>query len=132
MAHRYLGSRPAISFPLLILRAPWGGALFVFAGKVVQKLIQFSTDGTRFVFGPLADSDSLGKAFGPDHSLIFAILVTGTVIIVSALSSLFYHWGFCSALCAPPRGLCARPCARAAAKRFPPPPIFSWGRPRRR
>jgi CNT family concentrative nucleoside transporter len=35
----------------------------------------------------------LGKAFGPEHSLVFAILVTGTVVIVSALSSLFYHWG---------------------------------------
>ena len=78
---------------LLILKTPWGGALFVFAGKVVQKLIQFSTEGTKFVFGPLADSDLLGKTFGPEHGLIFAILVTGTVVIVSALSSLFYHWG---------------------------------------
>jgi concentrative nucleoside transporter, CNT family len=78
---------------LLILKTPWGGKLFEFAGKVVQKLIQFSTDGTKFVFGPLADSDVLGKTFGPEHSLIFAILVTGTVVIVAALSSLFYHWG---------------------------------------
>src|SRR6202789_1354156 len=78
---------------LLILKTPWGAALFEFAGKVVQKLIQFSTDGTKFVFGPLADSDLLGKTFGPEHGLIFAILGTGTVVIVSALSSLFYHWG---------------------------------------
>jgi CNT family concentrative nucleoside transporter len=78
---------------LLILKTPWGAKLFEFAGKVVQKLIQFSTDGTKFVFGPLADSDLLGKAFGPEHSLVFAILVTGTVVIVSSLSSLFYHWG---------------------------------------
>jgi len=78
---------------LLILKTPWGGKLFEFAGKVVQKLIQFSTDGTKFVFGPLADSEILGKTFGPEHSLVFAILVTGTVVIVAALSSLFYHWG---------------------------------------
>ncbi len=78
---------------LLILKTPWGGALFEFAGKVVQKLIQFSTDGTKFVFGPLADSTALGKTFGPEHTLIFAILVTGTVVIVSSLSALFYHWG---------------------------------------
>src|SRR5208282_1783039 len=78
---------------LLILKTPWGAMLFEFAGKVVQKLIQFSTDGTTFVFGPLADSDLLGKTFGPEHSLVFAILVTGTVVIVAALSSLFYHWG---------------------------------------
>jgi CNT family concentrative nucleoside transporter len=80
-------------FALMILKTPWGAKAFEIAGKVVQKLIQFSTDGTKFVFGPLADRDSLGKAFGPEHSLIFAILVTGTVVIVSALSSLFYHWG---------------------------------------
>ena len=80
-------------FALLILKTPWGAKVFEFAGKVVQKLIQFSTEGTQFVFGPLASRDSLGKAFGPEHSLIFAILVTGTVVIVSALSALFYHWG---------------------------------------
>jgi CNT family concentrative nucleoside transporter len=78
---------------LLILNTQFGKEFFVIAGKVVQKLIQFSTDGTKFVFGPLADSDLLGKAFGAEHSLVFAILVTGTVVIVSALSSLFYHWG---------------------------------------
>ena len=71
-----------------------GKDFFVIAGKVVQKLIQFSTEGTQFVFGPLADKDLAGKTFGPElYGLIFAILVTGTVVIVSALSSLFYHWG---------------------------------------
>src|ERR1700683_3535229 len=68
---------------LLILNTQAGKEFFIIAGKVVQKLIQFSTDGTKFVFGPLADSDLLGKAFGPEHSLVFAILVTGTVVIVS-------------------------------------------------
>jgi CNT family concentrative nucleoside transporter len=78
---------------LLILKTPWGAKLFEFAGKVVQKLIQFSTDGTKFVFGPLADSDLMGKTFGAEHGLVFGILVTGTVVIVASLSSLFYHWG---------------------------------------
>ena len=78
---------------LLILNTTVGKEFFIIAGKVVQKLIRFSTDGTKFVFGPLADSDSLAKAFGPEHSLVFAILVTGTVVIVASLSSLFYHWG---------------------------------------
>jgi CNT family concentrative nucleoside transporter len=81
------------SLALIILNTQAGKEFFVIAGKVVQKLIQFSTDGTKFVFGPLADSGSLSKSFGPEHSLVFAILVTGTVVIVSALSSLFYHWG---------------------------------------
>ena len=78
---------------LLILKTPWGAEFFVFAGKVVQKLIQFSNEGCKFVFGPLADSDLLTEKFGPANSVIFAILVTGTIIIVASISSLLYHWG---------------------------------------
>jgi CNT family concentrative nucleoside transporter len=78
---------------ILVLKTPWGGAFFEFAGKIVGKLRDFANVGTSFVFGPLADAGSLGKAFGTEHSLVFAILVTGTVVIVSALSALFYHWG---------------------------------------
>jgi CNT family concentrative nucleoside transporter len=78
---------------VLVLKTPWGAKLFEFAQKVVLKLIQFSTEGTKFVFGPLADADLLGKSFGGGHGLVFAILVCGTVVIVAALSSLFYHWG---------------------------------------
>src|ERR1019366_5590375 len=82
-----------LTLAILVLDTPWGAKVFEFAGKVVQKLIQFSTDGTQFVFGPLANRESLGQAFGAEHGLVFAILVTGTVVIVSALSALFYHWG---------------------------------------
>src|SRR5580704_11402131 len=82
-----------LTLAILVLDTQWGAKFFVFAGKVVQKLIQFSTDGTKFVFGPLADEDLLGKTFGAEHGLVFGILVTGTVVIVSALSALFYHWG---------------------------------------
>ena len=78
---------------LLILKTPWGGLLFEFAGKIIQKLIHFSNEGTKFVFGPLADGDLLTEKFGPGNSVIFGILICGTVVIVAALSSLFYHWG---------------------------------------
>jgi CNT family concentrative nucleoside transporter len=78
---------------LLILKTPWGGALFDFAGKVIQKLIQFSNEGCKFVFGPLADESLLADKFGPGNAVIFAILVTGTIIIVACISSLLYHWG---------------------------------------
>src|SRR5215469_13529704 len=78
---------------VLILKAPWGKALFEFAGKIVKKLIQFSSDGCKFVFGPLADDKLLGQAFGTNNSVVFAVLVMGTIIIVASLSSLLYHWG---------------------------------------
>jgi CNT family concentrative nucleoside transporter len=78
---------------LLILRMPWGGALFEFAGKVIQKLIQFSNEGSKFVFGPLADEGLLADKFGPGNGVVFAILVMGTIILVACISSLLYHWG---------------------------------------
>ena len=76
-----------------VLKTPWGESFFNFAGKIVGKLRDCATEGTQFVFGPLANTDLLGKTFGPGHGLVFAVLVAGTVVIVSALSSLFYHWG---------------------------------------
>jgi concentrative nucleoside transporter, CNT family len=78
---------------VLILRTSWGAELFKVAGKVVQKLILFSTDGCKFVFGPLADENLMGQVFGADNAVVFAILVMGTIIIVASISSLLYHWG---------------------------------------
>jgi len=82
-----------LTLAILVLKTSWGEQFFVFAGKVVLKLIQFATDGTKFVFGPLADTDLMDKTFGPGRGLVFAILVAGTVVLVASLSSLFYHWG---------------------------------------
>lgn len=79
-------------FAVLILKTPWGAAVFDFAGRAINKLIQFSNEGSKFVFGPLADDALMTKSF-PERPLVFAVLVTGTIIIVSSLSSLFYHWG---------------------------------------
>ena len=79
-------------FAVLILKTPWGAAVFDLTGRAVNKLIMFSNEGCQFVFGPLASDASMNRVF-PERSLVFAVLVTGTIIIVSALSSLFYHWG---------------------------------------
>jgi concentrative nucleoside transporter, CNT family len=78
---------------ILILKTPWGSLLFDFAQKIVLKLIQFSNEGTKFVFGPIADQDLMGATFGAAHSLVFASVVIGTIIIVACISSLLYHWG---------------------------------------
>ena len=81
------------AFALLILKTSAGHAVFDFTGNAIQKLIQFSNEGCKFVFGPLADGALLSEKFGPQNGLIFAVLVTGTIIIVASLSSLLYHWG---------------------------------------
>jgi CNT family concentrative nucleoside transporter len=79
-------------FALLILKTPWGAAIFDFTGRAVNKLTGFAMQGCEFVFGPLAMDSALQRTF-PERPLIFAVLVTGTIIIVASLSSLLYHWG---------------------------------------
>jgi len=79
-------------FALLILRTDAGRAVFDFTGRAINKLIQFSNEGCQFVFGPLAVDTMMHDVF-PKKPLVFAVLVTGTIIIVAALSSLLYHWG---------------------------------------
>jgi CNT family concentrative nucleoside transporter len=80
-------------FALLILDTNVGKMIFDFTGRAVNRLIMFSNEGCKFVFGPLADGALLAKTFGPENDLIFGILIVGTIIIVASLSSLFYHWG---------------------------------------
>jgi len=80
-------------FALLILKTPWGAKVFDFTGRAVNRLIMFSNEGCQFVFGPLAYNELLADKFGPAHGMIFGVLIIGTIIIVAALSSLFYHWG---------------------------------------
>jgi CNT family concentrative nucleoside transporter len=81
------------TFALLILKTTPGRAVFDLGGAAIHKIVEFATQGTRFVFGPLADGDAMSDRFGPDHGLVLGILVMGTIILVAALSSLLYHWG---------------------------------------
>ena len=77
---------------VLILKTMPGRAFFNFANAAVTRLIGFANEGARMVFGPLADGELLEKPFG-ENTFIFAITVTASIILVAALSSLFYHWG---------------------------------------
>jgi CNT family concentrative nucleoside transporter len=47
------------TFAVLILKTPWGAALFEFAGRAITRLIQFSNEGCQFVFGPLAVDETM-------------------------------------------------------------------------
>jgi CNT family concentrative nucleoside transporter len=79
-------------FALAILKTTAGEAVFDFTGRAINKLITFSNEGCQFVFGPLATDTTMQQVF-PKQPLVFAVLVTGTIILVAALSSLLYHWG---------------------------------------
>jgi concentrative nucleoside transporter, CNT family len=74
-----------------------GQRLFTIAGDAVKKLLDYSYEGSKFVFGPLGLPPNLSPmvtdASGAKQSLfIFAFGVLPTIIFISAFFSLLYHW----------------------------------------
>ena len=82
-----------VLFALFILKTGPGGLLFEGAQASVLKLNDFALEGAALVFGPLASEQALQQAFGPATGPLLVVLVSATIILVSALSSLLYHWG---------------------------------------
>lgn len=80
-------------FGFLILRTTVGERVFDFCQRGVTKLIGFADEGSKMVFGPLADTGLLSEKLGPGNGFIFVITVTATIILVAAISSLLYHYG---------------------------------------
>jgi len=77
---------------VIILKTTPGRAFFTFANDAMASVLAYADEGSRFVFGPLADKTLLGGAFGPANGFVFFVTVTGTIIMVSALSSVLYHY----------------------------------------
>lgn len=81
------------TFAILILKTTPGRVIFDFTGAAIRKIADFANEGSKFVFGPLANGEAMGQAFGPQNALVLGILILGTIIVVAMLSSVFYHWG---------------------------------------
>jgi concentrative nucleoside transporter, CNT family len=80
-------------FGWLILRTQTGAWFFGRLDEVFRRLLGFANEGISMVFGPLANRDLLAEKWGADNAFLFAVTVTGTIVLVSALSSLLYHYG---------------------------------------
>lgn len=80
-------------FAVFILKTPIGEQLFGAAQVAVDQLNIYAIEGAKMVFGPLGDGEALRGAFGPKGGFVFAVSVSATIIFISALSSLLYHWG---------------------------------------
>jgi CNT family concentrative nucleoside transporter len=75
-----------IGFALIILKTSVGRAIFDGAGQAFGAVLNYTTEGAKFLFGTLATpSPSLG--------FIFATMVLPTIIFMSALMSVLYHLG---------------------------------------
>ncbi|MBL7779588.1 MAG: NupC/NupG family nucleoside CNT transporter [Saprospiraceae bacterium] len=78
---------------VFILKTPVGKSIFEWLGKAVTKVLSFSDEGAKFVFGILADSPKLGQYLGPENSFIFFFRIIPTIIFVACLVNIFYHIG---------------------------------------
>ena len=82
-----------LAFAVLILKTTFGVKFFEFAQKGVTKLNEFAMEGAKLVFGTIADQTFLEGQWGTGRGVVLAISISAMIILVSALSSLFYHWG---------------------------------------
>ena len=80
-------------FAWFILGTKVGDATFKGAQAAFEKLLSCADQGAEMVFGPLANKAYLTEKWDAQHAFIFVITVSATIILVSALSSLLYHYG---------------------------------------
>ena len=71
-----------LAFGLFVLKTPVGLALFSFLNDVVGRLLEFTEDGSRFLFGDYLD-----------EKFTVALNVLPTIIFFSSLMSVLYHVG---------------------------------------
>ena len=74
-----------IVFAILILKVPLGRQVFQFLNDVIIKLLSFSDEGAKFLFGSLINNQSLG--------FLFAFQVLPTIIFFSSLMAVLYYLG---------------------------------------
>ena len=68
-----------------VLKISWVKMIFESAGKVFVKILDFTMEGTKFLFGDLVSAENFGNVF------IFSILTT--VIFFAALTSILFYLG---------------------------------------
>ena len=80
-----MGMLIQIVFAFLVLKFPPGRRFFEIMNDVIIKIISFSEEGAKFIFGNLINNQSLG--------FIFAFQVLPTIIFFSSLMSVLYYLG---------------------------------------
>lgn len=82
-----MGIALQIVFGLLILKTPYGRIVFEGAKDAFQGILNFTNDGSSFVFGNMVNPGKSKLGF------IFAFMVLPTIIFMSSLMSVLYHVG---------------------------------------
>ncbi|WP_291651448.1 NupC/NupG family nucleoside CNT transporter [Clostridium sp.] len=74
-----------IVFAILILKVPVGRTIFEGASNAITKLLDFTKEGTDFLFGPLADANGIG--------FVWVVQILPTIIFFSSLMGVLYYLG---------------------------------------
>ena len=87
-----------LGLALVILKLEVGGRrpgyeFFSAVGAGVSRFLQFTDAGSRFVFGALANPETLGAAVGPENGFVFAFVALPTIIFVSSFFTVLYYFG---------------------------------------
>ncbi|HLM53076.1 MAG TPA: nucleoside transporter C-terminal domain-containing protein [Pseudoxanthomonas sp.] len=69
----------------LVLLTPWGASVFDGLSSGFVRLLGFTTEGARFIFGDFADPAKFG--------FVFAFQVLPTIIFFASFMSVLYHLG---------------------------------------
>src|SRR5260221_1552866 len=75
-----------VVFAIFVLKIELGRMLFQKAGDAVNRLLSYSFEGSKFVFGALG-------AQGSSMGFFFAFQVLPTVIFIAAFFAVLYHYG---------------------------------------
>ncbi|MCF7222564.1 NupC/NupG family nucleoside CNT transporter [Marilutibacter chinensis] len=68
-----------------VLLTPWGASVFDALSSGFVKLLGFTTEGARFIFGDFTDPEKFG--------FVFAFQVLPTIIFFASFMSVLYHLG---------------------------------------
>ncbi|MGL4876226.1 MAG: NupC/NupG family nucleoside CNT transporter [Clostridium sp.] len=74
-----------VIFGFFILKVPMGEKFFTFISQGITKILDFTAEGSKFLFGPLMDTNTIGS--------IFALQVLPTIIFFSAVMGILYYLG---------------------------------------
>lgn len=80
-----MGTLIQLTFAVIVLKIPLGRRFFQMMNDVIIKMLSFSDEGAKFIFGGLINNASIGY--------IFAFQVLPTIIFFSALISIGYYLG---------------------------------------
>ncbi len=82
-----------VAMALFILKTGIGKIFFSWVASFISKILDFSEEGAKFVFGVLVNKEVLGQALGSSNSFIFFFKIIPTIIFVSVLVNMAYHLG---------------------------------------